>query len=48
MSAKLTRYRCALCGRRLREGAYVYSRWTGNRYCATIDCKTKRKRRSST
>lgn len=29
-----TRYRCAICNRRLEEGRYVYSRFTRNRYCA--------------
>jgi hypothetical protein len=26
-------YRCAICGARLKEGTYVYSRFTKNRYC---------------
>lgn len=29
----MTKHRCAICGRRLREGEYIYSRHTGNRYC---------------
>ena len=32
-----TRYRCAICDRRLEEGRYVYSRFTRQRYC--IDTK---------
>ena len=31
-----TRYRCAICGARLVEGRYVYSRWTKNRYCGDL------------
>lgn len=26
-------YRCAHCKRRLRHGRWVYSKFTGNRYC---------------
>lgn len=33
MKRKLTKYRCAICERRLAEGDYIYSRHTGNRYC---------------
>lgn len=28
-----TTYRCARCGRRLRRGRWVYSRYTRARYC---------------
>jgi len=38
---KLTRYTCAQCGKQLREG-YVYSRFTGNRYCPALTCKPRR------
>lgn len=31
-----TRYRCAICDVRLREGQYVYSHWTRNRYCGDL------------
>jgi hypothetical protein len=43
-----TRYRCAICGRRLEEGRYVYSRFTKNRYCTDIarhEAIVRRKRR---
>jgi hypothetical protein len=40
---KLTRYRCAICGARLREGGYVYSRFTGSRYCLDVKRHAKRK-----
>jgi hypothetical protein len=32
-NAMLTKHRCSICGSRLREGQYVYSRFTKNRYC---------------
>jgi len=32
-TASKTRYKCAICGARLVEGRYVYSRFTRNRYC---------------
>lgn len=36
---------CTRCGAKLKEGAYVYSSWTKNRYCARIDaCSTRAKR----
>jgi len=28
---------CARCGKRVREGQYVYSRFTKNRYCVALD-----------
>ena len=43
MKPALTRYRCAICQRRLREGQYVFSRWTRQRYCCDLDCKKKRR-----
>lgn len=39
-------YHCALCGKRLKENQWIYSRFTGNRYCPN-DCKPKRKRKES-
>jgi hypothetical protein len=33
MARKLSRYRCAVCGRRLPEERWVFSTWTRNRYC---------------
>ena len=39
---KLTAFRCAICGRRLREGRYVFSRFTKSRYCIPgPGCKKK-------
>jgi hypothetical protein len=32
----LTKYRCTICNRRLREGRYVYSRFTKARYCVEV------------
>jgi len=44
----LSRYCCAQCGKRLRgsstDGGYVYSRFTGNRYCPALTCKPKKTR----
>jgi len=38
MAAKpKARYSCARCGRRVREGEYVYSRFSKNRYCIKLD-----------
>jgi hypothetical protein len=41
----LSRYHCDLCGKRLRgtsqNGGYVYSRFTGKRYCPALTCKPK-------
>jgi hypothetical protein len=42
--AALTKYRCAICGTRLREGQYVYSRFTKKRYCLDVKRHTKKKR----
>jgi len=43
--AKLSQFRCALCGRKLPQEQYVYSRHTGNRYClpTRAECKPRRK-----
>jgi len=39
-------YSCALCGKRVREGQYVYSRFTGNRYCIGMEaCRARAKKR---
>jgi hypothetical protein len=42
----LSRYCCAQCGKRLRgsstDGGYVYSRFTGNRYCPALTCKPRK------
>ena len=37
----LTKYRCAICDARLREGQYVFSRFTKNRYCCDLDKHTR-------
>jgi len=43
MAAKpKARYSCARCGRRVREGEYVYSRFTKNRYCIAMDACARR------
>ena len=46
----LSRYCCAQCGKRLRgsstDGGYVYSRFTGNRYCIGMEaCRARAKKR---
>lgn len=52
MTAKLpplTKYKCTICGKRLREGRYVYSRFTKQRYCALVtECHKAIKRRKKT
>lgn len=40
---KLSQFSCALCGRRLPVEQYLYSRFTGQRYCLPGQCKTDRK-----
>jgi hypothetical protein len=42
---KLSEHRCGVCGRRLRQEQWVYSRHTGNRYCLPTvkDCRPKEK-----
>jgi hypothetical protein len=42
---KLTKFRCGKCGRQLPENRYVYSRFTGERYCYEGECKKVRKAR---
>jgi hypothetical protein len=41
---KLSDYSCAQCGRRLPQEEWVYSRFTGNRYCLEGQCKAKKKK----
>jgi len=36
---KLSRFRCGKCGRKLPQDRYVFSRWTGERYCYDGECK---------
>jgi len=38
---RLTKLRCAICDRRLREGEYVYSRFTRQRYCIDVQRHTE-------
>jgi hypothetical protein len=39
-------YRCAICGKRLGD-VWVYSHFTGARYCSDVDaCKARAKRRA--
>lgn len=42
--AKLTDYRCALCGERLREGQWIFSRFTRNRYHPPGHCRGERRK----
>jgi hypothetical protein len=43
VKVKLSGFRCALCGRKLPIEEYVYSRFTGNRYCLEGKCKPRPK-----
>lgn len=40
---KLSQYRCAKCSRKLPVERYVYSRFTGSRYCWPGECKAPKK-----
>jgi len=42
---KTRSYRCGCCGKRLKADQWIYSRWTGNRYCTDLDACTKRTKR---
>ncbi len=43
-----TLYHCAICGRRARPEAMVYSRFTRSRYCAELDaCHARGRRRAN-
>ncbi len=37
-------YVCARCSRPLRNNAWIFSRFTGNRYCPDLDACAKRAR----
>jgi hypothetical protein len=37
-------YKCDRCGRRLKDGRWVYSRFTGHRYCFAGHCKGDRRK----
>ncbi len=40
-------YECGRCGRRLKPNMWVYSTWTGNRYCWPGEgCMKKNARRT--
>jgi hypothetical protein len=41
-------YHCDHCGRRLKPDQWIYSRWTGSRYCTDLNACTKRAKRSKT
>lgn len=52
MKPRLTKLRCGICNARLREGQYVYSRFTKQRYCIDVQrhaqlAKRKRVKASS-
>lgn len=39
-------YHCGCCGQKLKADRWIYSRWTGNRYCWDMTaCIARRKRR---
>ena len=40
---RLSQFRCNLCGRKLPQEEYVYSRHTGKHYCLEGKCKPRRK-----
>jgi hypothetical protein len=35
-------FNCARCGRKLKDGRYVYSRFTRLRYCYVGECKVRK------
>lgn len=36
-------YRCARCNRKLRDGRWIFSRFTKQRYCWPGECKAEKK-----
>jgi hypothetical protein len=38
----MSRFACGCCGRRLPAERYVYSRWTGSRYCWPGECRKRK------
>jgi hypothetical protein len=44
-SSVTSTFNCARCGRKLRDGRYVYSRFTRLRYCYVGECKVRKPRR---
>ena len=48
MSATIVKHACGICGKRSTSDKMVYSRFTGNRYCAdkaACDRRAKRTKR---
>jgi hypothetical protein len=45
MKVKLSRFKCGKCGRTLPQDRYVFSRFTGERYCYEGECKKTPTRR---
>jgi hypothetical protein len=45
MSATATRMVCARCGRKLKNGRYVFSTFTRLRYCYVGECKGDKRKR---
>jgi hypothetical protein len=46
MSATVTStFTCARCGRKLKNGRYVYSTFTRQRYCYVGECKVRKPKR---
>lgn len=43
----MTKYRCAICNRRLAEGEYVFSRFTKSRYCLNVGCGKRKRSRNN-
>ena len=39
IATKTATYHCALCGRKLKPGRWVFSRFTGARYCWPGECR---------
>ncbi len=46
LKTKQRAYVCARCSRPLRNNAWIFSRFTGNRYCPDMDACAKRARRA--
>jgi hypothetical protein len=38
----MSRFSCGCCGRRLPAERYIYSRWTGSRYCWPGECRKRK------
>lgn len=44
---KRSTYCCALCGRQLPTDRWIYSRFTGSRYCWPGECRKYRRNRAT-